>query len=126
MKNKNNNKNTKIVCTLLGCLSAILLCTTIYGFANMKSASDKEYLALSDHLLGRFIEMDYGKDNRVCEMEKHELSKNNEVSVRFWCQDYDANTHEPVGDKEFHTLYFQHPREFEGGKSTGYAEALGE
>lgn len=125
MKKQNSKTNFNTPCIILGCVSVVLLGALIYCFANMKSASDKEYLELQDHLLNRFVELNYQKDNQVCEMESHGLSKDNEVSVRFWCQNYDTNTHKPVGAKEYHTLYFQHPTKFEGGEG-GYAEALGD
>lgn len=125
MKKQKSKINYKTLCMVLGCLAVILAGALIYCGTNMKSAEDKEYLSLQDHLLGRFVELNYQKDNQICKMEGHELSKNNEVSVKFWCQNYDADTHEPVGGKEYHIVYFQHPTEFEGGVG-GYAEALGD
>ncbi|MBR2766798.1 hypothetical protein IKD67_01800 [Candidatus Saccharibacteria bacterium] len=125
MKKQNTKNNYKTPCIVLGCVVVALVGALIYCCANIKSAEDKEYLALQDHLLSRFVKLNYQKDNQVCEMESHSLSKDNEVSVRFWCQNYDADTHEPSGSKEYHTLYFQHPSEFAGGKG-GYAEALGD
>lgn len=96
-----------------------------YCVANIKSDSDKEYLALQDHLLNRFVVLSYQKENQYCQMESHGLSENHEVFVRFWCQNYDGNTNEPVGEKEYHTAYFQRPSTIQGG-ITGYGEALGD
>ena len=122
-KQKSNNYKTATI--ILGCLLVITLGALIYCGINMKSASDKEYLNLQDHLLNRFVELNYEKENQVCQMESHDLSKDQEVAVKFWCQDYDKDTHEKIGNKQYHTLYFQHPQKIEGGE-TGYAEALGE
>ena len=122
---KAQNNNFKILSIILGCVSVILLGALIYCCTNMKSAEDKEYLALQDHLLNRHIQMMYENGTNVCGMESHSLSKDNDVAVKFWCQKYDTDTHEPIGSKEYHTLYFQHPANIQNGKG-GYAEALGD
>ena len=122
-KTPQNNYTT--INILLGCMMIIMAGALIYCGANIKSTSDKEFLNLRGHLFSRFIKLNYEKDNQLCEVEKYGVSSNNEVYVRFWCQKYDSNTHKPASEKEFNTLYFQHPKTIEGG-TTGYAEALGE
>ncbi len=122
---KKRNNSYKKINVVFGCLMVIMLGLLVYCGINMKSRSDKEYLNLQDHLLGRFVEINYKKDGQVCKMENHSLSKDYEVSVRFWCQAYDKDTNKLVGDKVYHTLYFQRPSVIDGGV-TGYAEALGD
>ena len=125
MKNKKQKNNYKTLNIVFGCLMLVMAGILVYCGMNMKSASDQEYLKLQDHLLSRFVELNYQQENQVCGMEKHGLSKDNEVFVRFYCQNYDTDTHEPVGNKEYHTLYFQRPTTIENG-TAGYAEALGD
>ena len=125
MKSKKQKINYKSLNIVFGCLMLIMAGGLAYCSVNMKSASDQEYLKLQDHLLDRFVELNYQQEHQVCEMEKHGLSKNNEIFVKFYCQNYDEITHEPVGDKEYHTLYFQHPTTIDGSM-TSYAEALGD
>ena len=113
----------KVPCIVLG--SIVVLLSAALAFVSfsthLENAENKEYIALKDHLLEQHIEMLYGRENRVCQMEKHGLSKDNDLYVRFWCQDYDAESHEPITGKEYNTLYFQHPTD-----NGGWAEALGD
>ena len=104
---------------------AAMIGVLVYCGMNIKSAADREYLDLQDHLLGRFVELNYQKEGRVCEMEGHGLSGDHEVFIKFWCQNYDAGTDKLVGEREYHTVYFQRPKAIDGG-TAGYAEALGE
>ena len=85
---------------------------------------DQEYLNLREYLLGRYIELSYEYDGRDCLMENHGLSEDNDMYVRFWCQDYDEN-HQALGEKQYHTLYFNRPHK-DGAIEHGYAEALGD
>ncbi len=127
--NQNSNKHKpnkyrtlNIIC---GCLFIVMSGALAYCGINMKNEEEKEYLALEEHLLNRHIEMMYGREDRACGLESYGLSQDHEVAARFWCQDYSVDTHEPVGDKYYRTLYFQHPKVYEWGYS-GYAEALGD
>ncbi len=127
-KQKNGQHKTdryKILTIIFGCLFIAAFGALIYCGMNMKTEEEKEYLSLEEHLLGRHIEMMYGNEGRLCGLESYGLSQDHEVAARFWCQDYDTETHEPVGDKYYHTLYFQHPKVYDWGYS-GYAEALGD
>lgn len=121
-KQKNNYKKFNII---LGVLMVAMAIALMYCSFNIKSVEDKEYLDLREHLLSRFISLNYQKENQICEMESYGLSKDREISVRFWCQNYDKNTDSLIGNKEYHTLYFQHPTTTEN-TINGYAEALGE
>lgn len=127
MKQQKKTTNYKTFNIIFGCLMVIMAGALIYCGLNMSSAADREYLALRDHLLSRFIEEKYQQEdqNQVCQMESHGLSKDREVAVRFWCQDYDTETHETTSEKKYHTLYFQRPNLIPGGL-TSYAEALGD
>ena len=120
---KKQKKDYKKFNVIFGILMVAMVGVLVYCGLNVKSAADKEYLDLQDHLLGRFIELNYQKEGQVCKMEGHGLSKDFEVSVRFWCQSYDADTDQLTGEREYRTVYFQHPKTIDGG-TTGYAEAL--
>ncbi len=122
---KKQKKNYKKFNVVFGVLMVIMMGVLVYCGINIKSTADKEYLALQSHLLDRFVELNYQKENQICKMESYGLSENNEVSVKFWCQNYDVDTNKLSEEKEYHTLYFQHPTTMENG-TTGYAEALGE
>lgn len=118
-KSKNNYAKFNILFAILIVASVI---TSVYCGINIKSSADKEYLALQDHLLNRFIQMKFNEEGkRICGMESYGLSKENNVAVKYWCQDYNES-HEPVGDKAYHTLYFNHPDK----EGHGYAEAVGD
>ncbi len=128
-KQKNSQYKTnryKTLTIIFGCLFIVTFGALVYCGINMKNEEEKEYLALEEHLLGRHIEMMYGRDDRVCGLESYGLSQDHEVAAKFWCQDYSVDTNEPVGDKYYHTLYFQHPKHRPEGGYPGYAEALGD
>ena len=123
-KQKDARKKYTTINIVIGATLAATVGILIYYVTQHNNTSDQEFLNLRDHLLSRFIQLDYGKDNRVCEMVENGLSKDNDIYVKFWCQDYDEDTHEP-SEKVYHTLYFQHPTII-NGYPTSYAEALGE
>lgn len=119
---KQNNKNSKNLNYVFICVALVIAGILGYCSANLKNSYDQEFLNLRKHLLSRFVELKFAKDHQVCEMEKDGLSKDNDVYARFWCQNHDPNTHEPIGEKIYHTLYFQRPKD----SAFGYAEALGD
>ena len=122
---KKKTQNFKIFNAIICLLFITMLGLLLYCGFNMKTTSDMEFLGLQDHLLNSYIKLRYQEDHRVCEVESHFISDDGDFAVRFWCQDYSNDAHEPNSDKQYHTLYFQKPRVIEGG-TTGYAEALGD
>ncbi|MDO4611477.1 MAG: hypothetical protein Q4B34_01290 [Candidatus Saccharibacteria bacterium] len=122
-KAKQDNKY-KIINAIFACIMIVMAGVMVYCGLNMKTAEEKEYLALQDHLYTQIVETKgVGK---WCEVESHGLSKDNDVYVRFWCYKFNPDTNELTEEKVYNTLYFQKHTVLGDGYSTGYAEALGD
>ena len=123
MKNKKHLKLQKI--TIFFIITTVLFMgSSIYFGLNQKSHEDQKKIALHEHLLNKVVQLTYGREHRVCESVENGLSKDDDVYIRFWCQDY-SEDHEPITDKKYNTLYFQYSNET-SNKYLKYAQALGD
>ena len=123
MKNKKHLKLQKI--TIFFIITTVLFMgSSIYFGLNQKSNEDQKKIALHEHLLNKVVQLTYGREHRVCESVENGLSKDDDVYIRFWCQDY-SEDHEPITDKKYNTLYFQYSNET-SNKYLKYAQALGD
>lgn len=104
-KAKNNNKYLKIN-IFFGVVIVVLVGVLFYCGMNMKTHEDQKKIDLHEHLLNQVVQLTYGREGRVCESVENGLSKDDDVYIRFWCQDY-SEDHEPITEKDYDTLYFQ-------------------
>ena len=104
-KAKNNNKYLKIN-IFFGVVIVVLVGALFYCGMNMKTHEDQKKIDLHEHLLNQVVQLTYGREHRVCESVENGLSKDDDVYIRFWCQDY-SEDHEPITEKDYDTLYFQ-------------------
>ncbi len=124
MKNKKHTKPQKI--TIFFIVTTILFMgLSIYFGLNQKSHEDIEKINLHEHLLNLYVQSTYGGEGKVCESVDNGLSKDGDVYIRFWCQDYNED-HKPITEQKYHTLYFQHYGEAVDRYNGPYAEALGD
>lgn len=154
-KNKNSSKKSgkdhyesgKMLACLIIVLTILVAGLTgglIYAVAHMKTAEDKEYLAVYEHLMQRYPELRctmedalYDPDSELgdtvyagmkrdksiqeahtCVMTDYGVSKDGDPYVSYIRYSYNPETHEQKGEGEKLTLYFQHSDDH-------YAEALG-
>ena len=122
-KAKNNNKYLKFN-IFFGVVIVVLVGALFYCGMNMKTHEDQKKIALHEHLLNKVVQLTYGREHRVCESVENGLSKDDDVYIRFWCQDY-SEDHEPITDKKYNTLYFQYSNET-SNKYLKFAQALGD
>ena len=117
-------KNCDKIILALVITVAILFCGLIWCGIHMKSGADKEYLSVYGHLMYRYphlICQESTEDtNYVCEMTQYGVSQDGNPYVSYTVQAYDATTHQPKGEAENLTLYFQKRSD----AIKGYAEAL--
>ncbi len=104
-KAKNNNKYLKIN-IFFGVVIVVLVGALFYCGMNMKTHEDQKKIDLHEHLLDQFVRATYMKEGTVCESVDNGLSKDDDVYIKFWCQDY-SEDHKPITDKHYYTLYFQ-------------------
>lgn len=124
MKNKKHTKPQKI--TIFFIITTVLFMgLSIYFGLNQKSHEDIEKINLHEHLLNLYVQSTYGGEGKVCESVDNGLSKDGDVYIRFWCQKYNED-HEPITEKDYDTLYFQHYGEAIDRYNGPYAEALGD
>lgn len=146
-KNKNSSKKSgkdhyesgKMLACLIIVLTILVAGLTgglIYAVAHMKTAEEKEYLVVYEHLMQRYPELkcadgdraamvraeegeeEPSKYNHVCVMTDYGISKDGDPYVSYVQYKYDKNTHEKIDEGTEITLYFQY-------RNDGYAEALG-
>lgn len=128
---KNNNKNNKnkfdkknAAIAILSLLVVVLGVLSI-SFASSKRISDidEQRLSLHKHLLNRHIAEtcrgEHDGEYEACGLVEEGISKDNDLYAKIWCQKYDRETQQLVGEKRYRTLYFQHDE----GAIDGYAEA---
>lgn len=123
-KAKNNNKYLKFN-IFFGVVIVVLVGALFYCGMNMKTHEDIEKINLHEHLLNLYVQSTYGGEGKVCESVDNGLSKDGDVYIRFWCQEYNED-HEPITEQKYHTLYFQHYGKAVDRYNGPYAEALGD
>lgn len=127
MKKQKSNptKPYKITIIILAIIIVGLLSGLIFTITQTKSSTEREYLALYEHLMTRYPEFKCKEntptENYTCIMTDYGISRDGDPYVSYMQYTSDATTHKQKDEGTSITLYFQHPNQ----PGDSYGEALG-